>query len=343
MGRRPLTMVLISAGIGMAVGLGILTRPKAPDHVTESPVSKFADTIAQGGGGGGAPIGTPAKSEPPIVRGIEQAPSIPKTAKDAAPMTALSVESLSVDQLLSETAHPMTSMGGLSFGRLRELARSDPAVVRDLISRFEAQTDAETKDALRAVLSGLPLPEVVEFSQRLALGNAAQRKDAYELLGSLADSGQAQGAILRALDTEQDPALLTQAVRALRPTIVEPAQTQAMIAKLSGLTQDADPLVRGASLQALAQWDKTGGVAEPSVYQALVDPQPEIRAAAISAAMYNNQLNSERLKAALIDILSNTDEADDKTMVLQALERFQLTDAEYVIYSQAKLKDARGG
>jgi hypothetical protein len=336
-------MVLISTAIGIGVGFRLLTEPKAPDPVTESSITKLAGTVAQGGSDTSAV--PPAKSEQLLGAQIDRAASIPKSAGDAVPMTAPSVEKLSLDQLLSETAHPMTPMGMLSLGRLRALGRSDPAVLRELISRFEAETNAEAKDALRVVLSGLPLPEVVDFAQRLALGNVVQRKDAYELLSSVTDSGKAHSAILRALDTEQDPALLSQAVKALRPMIVDPAQTQATVATLSRLTQNTDPLVRGPSLQALAQWDKTGSVAEPSVYQALIDQQPEIRADAVSALMYSSQLNSERLKTALIDILGSTDAADTKIMVLQALGRFKLTDAEYAIYSQAnaEVTAARGG
>jgi hypothetical protein len=95
-------------------------------------------------------------------------------------------------------------------------------------------------------------------------------------------------------------------------------------------------VVRGASVQALAQWDKSGRVAEPSIYQALSDPQPEVQRAALLALMYNNQLNSERLKSALMNIISSPGAPDGKMIAMQGLERFSLNSAEFAVYDQAR-------
>jgi hypothetical protein len=273
----------------------------------------------------------------PLAREAFPAPIPPQPAGNTSLTTTASLAGLSVAQLLSKIeSTTMTSAGTLSHARLRELARSDPAALNELIRRLETETDGAARDVLVSVLSGLPGPEVLDLSRLLASGNPAQRRDAYALLSSLSDTDDGRGAILKALDSERDPGLLSQAVKALRPATVDSAQAQATIEKLSGLAKDIDPRVRGASVQALAQWDKAGAIAEPAVYQALADPHPEVRSAALYAVMYGEQLVSDRLKASLIDVLRHGDAIEARTMALGALQRFQMTSAEHAIVNQAK-------
>ena len=246
----------------------------------------------------------------------------------------------SIDDLMSQIRSPTsdsTAKAAIAFAKLSELARSDQAVLRDLIRRHGSQADEATRATLASVLSSFPSLEVTDSALKLARGDAAQRKDAYDLLGKLPSAdARASLAIRQALETEKDPAALSRAVAALKSTsVVEPVQNQAILARLGTLARDSDPIVRGESLRALAQLDKAGEIAEPSVYQVLTDQNPDLRADALFAIV-GSQLKSDRIKSALINLLRDTGETpDSRFMALRAMERFSMTDSEYAIYSQS--------
>jgi hypothetical protein len=228
---------------------------------------------------------------------------------------------------------------------LVKLAENDPRVRQDLMHRYEVSEERGRKAAV-FVLSQLRKPDVIYFATRLAIAtDAGQRRDGFELLGGFAmfralpggKSNEMHALASRALETEQDPALLSQAIRALgQPGDTQPAETQATLRQLSTLAQNSDPDVRAQSLHSMVQWDKTGQVAESAVYQALSDTQPDVRAAALSE-INNNPLRSDRIKSALLSMIANINEsADVKADALNVLQRFPLSQDEYASYQQAR-------
>lgn len=329
MKRYSLSALLIAGGAGVAIGFGAMSSIDAPAR----------EPVAQGNGAPSAHVDASCgvyPADPLSLPRSTNAPSVSATVV-APPAAPLSVAGLSVDELIGRVGSDGTSpIGTMSVNRLHELVRSDPASLRMLIKRYEEQPSEAARAALRGVLESFPAPEVLELSRRLTLGTASQRKDGYELLRSLSDTDEARGLILQALDTEQSPDLLAHAVGSLQATIVDPRKTEATIERLGRLARSPDPQVRGAGVVALAQWDKSGSVAEPSVYQAMIDPQPEIQSAALMALTYNSHLHSERLKSTLIHFISTSDSAEAKMMAMQALERYSLNEAEFAVYDKVR-------
>jgi hypothetical protein len=236
--------------------------------------------------------------------------------------------------------------------QLRKRAASDARVRQDLMRRYEVSDERGRKAAV-FVLSQLRKPDVIDFATQLtAAGDASQRRDGFELLGELemfrglpgSKSGEIHALVSHALDTEQDPTLLRQAIRALGPPEdARPAETQATLQQLATLAQNNDPEVRAQSLQAIVQWDKTGQVAEGAVYQALSDAQPDVRMAALSE-INNNSLRTGRIKSALLGMIANVNEsADVRADALNALQRFPLSQDEYETYHQAREQLASSG
>ncbi len=226
---------------------------------------------------------------------------------------------------------------GVDEQKLRERAQSDPIFLRNLIQRYETERDPATRDAIKSVLATIQKPEALAFFSRLAnSGDPAQRKEGYAMLQQMApDSAEMRNVLKQALASEQSPEVLAQAIAALRPTAVDPTESDAIVAQLNGLAQHADPSVRSQSILQLAQWDKNGAKQE-RLTSALTDPVPEVRQAAIFAVAQSGA-RTDNVKAALMGIISNTAENKDvKGSALQVLERFSLTKEEYVRYTQAR-------
>ncbi|RJG00696.1 HEAT repeat domain-containing protein [Noviherbaspirillum sedimenti] len=221
--------------------------------------------------------------------------------------------------------------------KLRERAEADPVFLRSLIQRYETEPKAEMREIIKSVLATVQKPEALAFFARLAnSGDAAQRKEGYAMLQQMApDSPEMRTLLRQALASEQSPELLAQAVAALRPGAVDPAEFEAVLAQLGTLAQHADPAVRSQSVLQLAQWDKTGA-SQGRLAQALGDPAAEVRQAAIFAVAQSGA-RSDALKSALMGIISNGAESKAlKGSALQVLERFPLSKDEYARYTQAR-------
>ncbi|MBS0308986.1 MAG: HEAT repeat domain-containing protein [Proteobacteria bacterium] len=221
--------------------------------------------------------------------------------------------------------------------KLREQAMHDPAALRNLIQRYDTERDQNTKDTLKAIIATIPLPEARAFVAKLASStDASQRREAYELLKqSSPNSPEVRNMLKQALATEQSPAALAQAVAALRPVVVDPTESAAIIGQLRGLTQNADPQVRSQSVLQLAQWDKTGAN-QDTLTAALNDASPEVRQTAIFA-IGQSATRSDSAKTALLAIATNPSESKEiKGSALQVLERFSLSKDEYAAYTKAR-------
>jgi hypothetical protein len=220
--------------------------------------------------------------------------------------------------------------------KLRELAQSDPAALRSLMQRYESETDPAKRDALKGLISTVNKPEVLAFVTRLATSNdAARRQEGFQMLQSAPDSPQVRNVVKQALATEQTPAVLVQAISALKPAAVDPAESDAIVGQLRGLTQHADPAVRSQSILQLGQWDKNGA-GQDRYTQALSDPAPEVRQAAIFAIAQSG-VRSDSVKAGLMGVINSPSESRQvKGSALQALERFSLSKEEFASFSQVR-------
>ncbi len=221
--------------------------------------------------------------------------------------------------------------------QLRETAQADPAALRNLVQRFDTERDPKAREMLKAVLSSIQAPEVLALSTRLAAsGDPAQRQEGFAMLMQLSpNSPEVRNLVKQTLATEQSPAVLSQAVAALTPTVVASTEAEAIVAQLDLLAKHADPSVRSQSILQLAQWDKTGQV-EGRLSQALHDQAPQVRNAAV-AAIGESGIRSDGVKATLMGILGNPNESTQvKDQALHTLERFSLSKEEYALYSRER-------
>lgn len=244
-------------------------------------------------------------------------------------------EQIAADNARAEARVPQA--GGLDEQKLREQAMNDPGALRSLIQRYDTERDQNVKETLKAIIATVPRPEAKAFVTRLATStDAAQRKEAYELLKqSSPDSPEMRSLLKQALATEQSPTALAQAIAALRPVVVDPAESTAIIGQLRGLTQNPDPLVRSQSVLQLGQWDKNGS-SQDSMASALNDSAPEVRQAAIFAIAQSG-MRADSLKTALLAMINSPSETkENKGSALQVLERFSLNKEEYASFTKAR-------
>jgi hypothetical protein len=245
----------------------------------------------------------------------------------------------SLSELIAQLKTAGPDDGGRSAAMLDRLmrdAQSNPGLRHELIGRFKGERDGAALQALATVISSFPADEVGRVVGQLSQGDAAQRAAAFSLLAmSSQASAASHGLIQKALITEQDVHVLSQAVAALGPRpFIDPQQAQATVARLGALAEHADPGVRSESLRMLAQWDKTGNVAEPLLYRALTADNPEGRTEAVYA-LAGSDLKTDRVKTALLKFVGNNAEStDSRAAALQALERFPLSSDEYALHSR---------
>jgi plasmid stability protein len=244
-----------------------------------------------------------------------------------------------VDDLLKRSITPADKLkpGDDAQDKLRKLALADPAVMKNLLARYGREIDPNTREVLRAVLSTIDKPEVLAFTKELATsGDAEQRREGLAMLQNFStDSQEVRDVLKQTLATEQTPSVLVQAMKALKPAAVQPAESQAIVAQLQTLTQNPDPAVRSQSVLDLAQWDKTGA-AQGSLSQALADQSPEVRQAAIFAVAQAG-MQSDSTKAALLNMAANVNENKEvRGSALQVLEQFKLNQNEMATLNQAR-------
>jgi hypothetical protein len=331
MSRYSLRFLLTSVGLGVAGGFGLalasLHLPSRSMGDTPRPVSPFGK------------LWVTAKSD-----GISFSTSCRATQNSGQTVATAAPSATDLwNKLMASTTESDTDFN--TTMQLRKLAESDPRVRQDLMRRYGASDERGQKIAA-LILSQVPKPEVTDFATRLATAaDASQRRDGFMMLSGLEmvsgmssnRSEEIYALVSRALETEQDPSLLRQAIQALPlPGDIESAKTQATLQELANLTHNDDAQVRAQSIQAMAQWDRKGQAAEGVVYEALSDTQPEVRMAALSV-IYNSPFRSDHIKSALLGVIANVNEsADVKTHALNVLQRFPLSEDEYASYQQAR-------
>lgn len=220
--------------------------------------------------------------------------------------------------------------------RATQRARSDPAYLRTLMQQYAAQADLDRKSALLAILGSTGGDEVLRFAlQQAASTDPAARSDGLRLLASFSmDRTEVRDALVGQLRDERDPRMTVQLVEMLAPTQVASEDAAPVVQALARLHRHDDADVRAASVLQSAQWDREGDV-EDVLQRALLDPAPQVRAAAI-AGVTSSRARSPRLKDALLEIASNPDSSSqDRQAAVVALQDFALGRAEYTIYREA--------
>jgi HEAT repeat protein len=233
--------------------------------------------------------------------------------------------------------HTADSPPTMDEQKLHDLAMADPTVLHNLIQRFDSERNQAARDALKSVLSTIDKPEARVFFTKLATSSdPAQRREGFEMLKQTSpNSAEVRDILKRALASEQSPTALAEAVAAMKPVVVEPAESAAIISQLRSLTQHADPSVRSQSVLQLGQWDKNGS-AQDSLVNALSDSAPQVRQAAIFAIAQSGA-RSENVKTSLMDLINSPNESREvKGSALQVLERFPLTKDEYASFTRAR-------
>ena len=208
MGRYSLRFLLTSVVLGVAGGFVLAFASLALTN-------RFADDTRP------VPPARPAVTAVPAV-GVTVSTACRATQNSRLTVTAAS-QSLNDlwNRLLASTTETTMDDFNTAQQRLVKLAESDPRVRQDLMRRYEV-SDERGRNAARFVLSQLRKPDVIDFATQLtAAADAAQRRDGFELLGGFemfraltgGKSDEVHALASHALETEQDPALLSQAIR----------------------------------------------------------------------------------------------------------------------------------
>lgn len=222
------------------------------------------------------------------------------------------------------------------LGRQVARASADPAYLQQLLARFRTESEPDRKGAILAILQGLANQDVQRFALELAGSpDPATRRDGLALLSTYSmEQAPVRELLVNQIGREQDPALLRQMVEMLAPAPLASEDVAPMLDQLQRLRRHDDPGVRAASVLQSAQWDKSPG-AEDMLQRALLDPDAQVRAAAI-AGVTSSSVRSDRIKDSLLEIASNPQSADEeRAAAVFALQDFSLDRAEHGIYRAA--------
>ncbi|WP_242109187.1 HEAT repeat domain-containing protein [Luteimonas aquatica] len=220
-------------------------------------------------------------------------------------------------------------------------AQSDPVYLRDLMRRFEAETDPDKRGAILSILQSAANDDVLRMARQLLTAtDAAKRQDGLALLRAYPlDKPEARTLMVEQLQRETNPAALRELVGMLTPAIMSTDDAAPVVERLTALRHHPDPEVRAGSVSQTMQWDKSGDL-EGVLYEALLDPAPQVRQAAIGGIGVSS-VRSPRVKELLLDILGNPQaDREERTAALFTLQNFPLDRAEYEIYRQASLANS---
>ncbi len=217
-----------------------------------------------------------------------------------------------------------------TFTEMFEKAKADPVSRRELLDRYRNAPPGDAKQMLRGVLLSLRTPDVYDLFIDLADDDDPERRrDAFEVL-RIAERKvpEVRQVVMRALATEQDAEILSNAIGAMRPGIASASESAAVMEQLRKFAEHSDPQVRAQSVRGLVDWDKSGesiGVLQ----RALADEALEVRGAAVYSIL-ENRVRSEELKQMLMRIANAPEESPGlRTNAVIALERYSLSSDEY--------------
>ncbi|MBI3896882.1 MAG: HEAT repeat domain-containing protein [Gammaproteobacteria bacterium] len=261
-----------------------------------------------------------------------------------APVTALPAHSALTDvdvrglEVLFQTLQISSDdkeepIGPEAWGKLRHAVNSNPAFRSQLQKRYETEQDERARSIIVSLLAGQTAPDVIEFARRLhASTDAAQRKDALELMASLPTTIETQQLFTQTLEQERDPEVLTQTIGLLPNIKMKSNELSAAVTRVQSLSQHENAPVRAEALQVLARLDR--GATEQRAYEALADSSDDVRLAAIDTLAVGG-VRSEQAKNALMGLLQNPDEdLTVRASAAEALQGFTLSAGEHAAYNQ---------
>ncbi len=222
------------------------------------------------------------------------------------------------------------------FGSQSTRALRDPAYLRQLLQRYAAETDADRKGALLAVINSAPGDESLRFALDLIHGaDPAARRDGLALLAAFPlDRAEVRETLVQQLRDERDPAAQARLLDMLAPAQMAREDAAPILAQIERLRASPDPAVRAASVRQTAQWDRSPA-AEEALHRALLDPDPQVRQAGIDGVFVAGT-RSDRLKDALLAIASDPQAgAEQRQSALLSLQNFNLDRGEYALYRRA--------
>jgi len=212
---------------------------------------------------------------------------------------------------------------------------AQPSLRAAVLQRYRHERRPLAKAGLRQVLGAAgESPDLIAAALQLAQdADASARADGFRLLAEFHPREEAYTLARRALAEERDPAALAGALMCLRPMdVLPPQEVRRVLRRLQALNTHPSPMVRGHSVQKLADWDRSQVVVAKAVAQALSDPDADVRQAAVGAVAIAS-LRSGPIKRAVLGILADASE-DPKVReaALLVSEQFALTQDEYATY-----------
>lgn len=262
------------------------------------------------------------------------------STREASPATATSV---SADSATRAPTTPRASPGavgdpldGGDFGSQSTRALRDPDYLRRLLQRYAAETDADRKGALLAVINSAPGDESLRFALDLARStDPAARRDGLALLAAFPlDRAEVRDTLAQQLRDERDPAMQARLLDMLAPAQMAREDAAPLLRQIERLRQSPDPAVRAASVRQTAQWDRSPA-AEDALHRALLDADPQVRQAGMDG-VFASGLRSDRLKDALLAIASDAQAGmQQRQAAVLGLQNFGLDRGEYALYRRA--------
>lgn len=222
---------------------------------------------------------------------------------------------------------------------LRATLQANPALMRDVVKRYEAESDPRQRAVLKAVLSTINDSAVFDLSRRLATSSDPQkRREGLQIMRELsAGTADMRAAVKQVLAAEQVPGVLVEALRALKQGPADVAEAQEVAGYLLRLSRHPDAAVRSESVFRLGQWTNSAE-AGAILAQALTDQTASVRQAAV-LAITQSQLRPPDAKGSLYNIANNPNEGRNLRMTaLQALELFSPNADEVAGYAQLRMQ-----
>lgn len=236
-----------------------------------------------------------------------------------------------LDALLKEIVAPPGAQAPDPFSQALNLLQSSPADRAELMARYSRETNKMARSRLGMLLMNLQSEDVIDFASNLTTNrDPAVRVEGYTLLRlSQEGSASAREAILKAVETEQDPYALSEAVASLMPgDSPKPDEAAPIIEQMKRLNQHASPQVRAESMIALSRWDKAIDT-EDLIYNGLTDKNEAIRSAALTV-LAENGTRTDRVKTALLGVARDDSAgADTRWVAADALGAFNLSQEEH--------------
>lgn len=256
------------------------------------------------------PSGSPDNAMPPeSVMNTARAKVNQKAVNEvpsSAPLETL-LQELKDDYLLQIPNASLASTEELRE-QLYELAVSEPIELDELLVRYEFEPPGEMRTWLGALLVETRDPRVEEYAMGLVLdGNESLRAEGFELLDRLDIAiPMARGLAFDALQTEQNPKVLAQAIAALNLSVATWKEAEPLLDVLEELVTHEDSLVRRNTIVAFSEWGKDKLTVD-AVWAALSDPAKEVREAT-AFAIAEDKLSSSGLKAKLSQVVADNNE-----------------------------------